>query len=238
MPNTPALIGQGVAGVYARPRFAATRQRAVDGAGADRTAGLARRGGALDAVTALSGSGRPMCSISIEAMLAAGRRWAQADDEARALALQTVAGARRSPRPRARARALRGTSRRRAARPTRAMTRSRRTASSRRSIGRPARARAGPRSSATSSDAAAYARRDAIGRAAAHAGDSARRRQSHGLGPPGRTFDRCRRHPTTGSPMSYLSYVTPTATSPWHTYLRRSIACCLPRPAGALVGER
>ena len=46
MPNTPALIGQGVAGVYARPAVSADdRQRAAATLAPTGKAGLARRGG-------------------------------------------------------------------------------------------------------------------------------------------------------------------------------------------------
>jgi len=48
---------------------------------------------ALDAVTALSGSGPAYVFHLIEAMLAAGREMGLGDDEARRLAVQTVAGA-------------------------------------------------------------------------------------------------------------------------------------------------
>ena len=58
MPNTPALIGQGVAGVYARPAVSADdRQRAaVTLAPTGKIVWLGDEA-ALDAVTALSGSG-------------------------------------------------------------------------------------------------------------------------------------------------------------------------------------
>jgi pyrroline-5-carboxylate reductase len=94
MPNTPALIGQGVAGVYARPAVSAADREQV-------AATLAPTGqivwlgdeAALDAVTALSGSGPAYVFHLIEAMLAAGREMGLGDDEARSLAVQTVAGA-------------------------------------------------------------------------------------------------------------------------------------------------
>jgi pyrroline-5-carboxylate reductase len=94
MPNTPALIGQGVAGVYARPAVSADdRQRAAAAlAPTGKLVWLAEEE-ALDAVTALSGSGPAYVFHLIEAMLAAGREMGLADDDARALALQTVAGA-------------------------------------------------------------------------------------------------------------------------------------------------
>jgi len=94
MPNTPALIGQGVAGVYARPAVSADdRQRAAATlAPTGRLVWFAEEE-ALDAVTALSGSGPAYVFHLIEAMLAAGREMGLADDDARALALQTVAGA-------------------------------------------------------------------------------------------------------------------------------------------------
>ena len=94
MPNTPALIGQGVAGVYARPAVsAADRQRAATAlAPTGKLVWLAEEA-ALDAVTALSGSGPAYVFHLIEAMLAAGHDMGLADEDARALALQTVTGA-------------------------------------------------------------------------------------------------------------------------------------------------
>ena len=94
MPNTPALIGQGVAGVYARPAVSAADREQV-------AATLAPTGklvwlddeAALDAVTALSGSGPAYVFHLIEAMLAAGGEMGLGEDEARRLAVQTVAGA-------------------------------------------------------------------------------------------------------------------------------------------------
>ena len=94
MPNTPALIGQGVAGVFARPAVSAADREQI-------AATLAPTGkivwlgdeAALDAVTALSGSGPAYVFHLIEAMLAAGREMGLGEDEAHRLAVQTVAGA-------------------------------------------------------------------------------------------------------------------------------------------------
>ena len=94
MPNTPALIGQGVAGVFARPAVSAEDRERVE-------AVLAPTGelvwvdheDALDAVTALSGSGPAYVFHLIEAMLAAAHEMGLPEAEARRLAVQTVAGA-------------------------------------------------------------------------------------------------------------------------------------------------
>ena len=94
MPNTPALIGRGVAGVFARPAVSAEDRERVE-------AVLAPTGelvwvdheDALDAVTALSGSGPAYVFHLIEAMLAAAHEMGLPEAEARRLAVQTVAGA-------------------------------------------------------------------------------------------------------------------------------------------------
>ena len=94
MPNTPALIGQGVAGVYARPAVsAADRERAATTLTPTGKLVWLGEEAALVAVTALSGSGPAYVFHLIEAMLAAGSRMGLSEDDARALALQTVAGA-------------------------------------------------------------------------------------------------------------------------------------------------
>ena len=94
MPNTPALIGQGIAGLYARP--------AVDAAG--RAAGeavLAATGRVvwvgdeadLDAVTALSGSGPAYVFYVAEAMVRAATEMGLDAAVGRELALAPFAGA-------------------------------------------------------------------------------------------------------------------------------------------------
>ena len=94
MPNTPALIGRGIAGLYARAA-ASPADRAV----AERV--LAPTGSLLwfdvepdlDAVTALSGSGPAYAFYLIEAMVEAGEQMGLAADAARRLAQETLAGA-------------------------------------------------------------------------------------------------------------------------------------------------
>lgn len=94
MPNTPALIGQGVAGLYARPE--------VDAAGRAAVASLLAPTGQvvwveqeddLDAVTALSGSGPAYVFYFIEAMQQAGTEMGLDAATARRLAEATFAGA-------------------------------------------------------------------------------------------------------------------------------------------------
>lgn len=94
MPNTPALIGQGIAGLYARP--------GIDAAGKAWVEQVMRPTGQwlwlddeaqLDAVTALSGSGPAYVFYVIEAMVAAGVRVGLPVDAAKQLAIATVQGA-------------------------------------------------------------------------------------------------------------------------------------------------
>jgi pyrroline-5-carboxylate reductase len=93
MPNTPALIGQGIAGLFAR-------KAVTDEDRADAVALLAPTGeliwvgeeGHLDAVTALSGSGPAYVFLLLEALLEAGRQMGLPTQAARRLAEQTVAG--------------------------------------------------------------------------------------------------------------------------------------------------
>jgi len=94
MPNTPALLGAGVTGLFANPR--------VDDEGRDRTQQLLSAAGAtvwiddeskMDAVTAVSGSGPAYVFLLAEAMQAAGEAEGLPPDAARTLALQTILGA-------------------------------------------------------------------------------------------------------------------------------------------------
>src|SRR5450432_3721092 len=93
MPNTPALIGQGVAGLFARPAVTEDDR-------AEALALLAATGELLwigeetqlDAVTALSGSGPAYVFLLLEALLDAGRQMGLPPQIARRLAEQTIAG--------------------------------------------------------------------------------------------------------------------------------------------------
>jgi pyrroline-5-carboxylate reductase len=94
MPNTPALIGQGIAGMVARPAVSAADRAAVERVLAPTGSLLWFDAEAdLDAVTALSGSGPAYVFYLIEAMVEAGTAMGLSGDAARRLAQETVAGA-------------------------------------------------------------------------------------------------------------------------------------------------
>ena len=93
MPNTPALVGAGISGLWAAP--------AIDPATRDAAAAVLRAGGdvlwfddeaMLDAVTAVSGSGPAYVFYVLEAMEAAAIDVGLAPAAARKLAYATVAG--------------------------------------------------------------------------------------------------------------------------------------------------
>jgi pyrroline-5-carboxylate reductase len=94
MPNTPALIGQGIAGLYPSPRVTAEDRAAVERllAPTGRLLWVTQEED-LDAVTALSGSGPAYVFYLLEAMEAAGAEMGLPPAQARALAQATVAGA-------------------------------------------------------------------------------------------------------------------------------------------------
>jgi pyrroline-5-carboxylate reductase len=94
MPNTPALIGQGISGLYARPAVTPAQRTAVEQVLAP--TGRVLWVGAesdLDAVTALSGSGPAYVFYLVEAMEAAAVEMGLSAAQGRELALATVAGA-------------------------------------------------------------------------------------------------------------------------------------------------
>jgi pyrroline-5-carboxylate reductase len=94
MPNTPALIGRGIAGLVARPAVSADDRAAVERVLAPTGSLLWFDAEAdLDAVTALSGSGPAYVFYLIEAMIDAGTAMGLPGDAARRLAQETVAGA-------------------------------------------------------------------------------------------------------------------------------------------------
>jgi len=94
MPNTPALIGKGITGLYARPAVSASQrdwaQNVIATTGA--TVWLEQED-QLDAVTALSGSGPAYVFFFIEAMTAAGVEMGLSASQAQQLAIATFVGA-------------------------------------------------------------------------------------------------------------------------------------------------
>ena len=94
MPNTPALIGQGIAGLYARPAVDGQDRAEIQAvlAPTGRTLWVAQETD-LDAVTALSGSGPAYVFYFIEAMMQAATDMGLSPEHGRELALATFAGA-------------------------------------------------------------------------------------------------------------------------------------------------
>ena len=96
MPNTPALLGAGVTGLYANPRVdAAQRTQAQELLSAAGAAVWIEDEALMDAVTALSGSGPAYVFLLAEAMQAAGEAQGLPAGTARTLTLHTVLGAAR-----------------------------------------------------------------------------------------------------------------------------------------------
>jgi pyrroline-5-carboxylate reductase len=94
MPNTPALIGAGVTGLYADPAVdAAGRAAAERILAAVGSTVWAETEAQMDAVTAISGSGPAYVFHFIEALEAAGRSLGFDEAGARRLAIDTVLGA-------------------------------------------------------------------------------------------------------------------------------------------------
>jgi pyrroline-5-carboxylate reductase len=94
MPNTPALIGQGIAGLYAREAVTAPERATAEAllAPTGRTLWVAREAD-LDAVTALSGSGPAYVFYFVEAMMQAAQEMGLSAEQGKQLALATFAGA-------------------------------------------------------------------------------------------------------------------------------------------------
>jgi pyrroline-5-carboxylate reductase len=94
MPNTPALIGRGIAGLYARPEVGVDERAAVQALLAPTGATLwVEHEADLDAVTAISGSGPAYVFYFIEAMVRAGSEMGLSAAQARRLAEATFDGA-------------------------------------------------------------------------------------------------------------------------------------------------
>ncbi len=94
MPNTPALIGQGIAGLYARAAVDAAARAAVEALFAPTGASLwVEHEDDLDAVTALSGSGPAYVFYFLEAMMQAAAEMGLTEEQGRLLAQSTFVGA-------------------------------------------------------------------------------------------------------------------------------------------------
>lgn len=94
MPNTPALLRQGVSGLYATAQVSATqRDQAQELLSAVGIALWLEQEQQLDAVTAVSGSGPAYFFLMIEAMTAAGVKLGLPRETAEQLTLQTALGA-------------------------------------------------------------------------------------------------------------------------------------------------
>ena len=96
MPNTPALLGAGVTGLFASERVDATGRGFAESllSAAGKTVWMDHES-QMDAVTAVSGSGPAYVFLLVEAMVDAGIAEGLPADAARTLALQTVLGAAR-----------------------------------------------------------------------------------------------------------------------------------------------
>jgi pyrroline-5-carboxylate reductase len=96
MPNTPALLGCGASGLYGNPSVSAEQrtqaQSILDAVGITRWVDSEQ---ALDAVTALSGSGPAYFFLFMEAMIDAGCELGLDRESATSLAMQTALGSAR-----------------------------------------------------------------------------------------------------------------------------------------------
>ena len=93
MPNTPALIGRGMSGLFASEAVSATERTWIEALLAPTGELLwLEREEQLDAVTALSGSGPAYVFYFVEAMMKAGTAMGLSADQARRLAVGTFAG--------------------------------------------------------------------------------------------------------------------------------------------------
>jgi pyrroline-5-carboxylate reductase len=94
MPNTPALIGQGIAGLFARAAASTADRALVEQVLASTGCTLwVERETDLDAVTALSGSGPAYVFYFVEAMMQAATEMGLSSAQGKQLALATFAGA-------------------------------------------------------------------------------------------------------------------------------------------------
>ena len=93
MPNTPALIGQGITGLYARPAVSAGERQMIEAViGTTGESLWLTQEEQLDTVTALSGSGPAYVFYFIEAMTEAGVAMGLPEAQALRLAKATFSG--------------------------------------------------------------------------------------------------------------------------------------------------
>ncbi|NBW78590.1 MAG: pyrroline-5-carboxylate reductase [Betaproteobacteria bacterium] len=94
MPNTPALIGQGMTGLFANPAVNSEDRQLAEQVmhSVGQTVWLQDEAH-MDAVTALSGSGPAYVFYVLEAMIQAGTQMGLSATQARQLAIQTFKGA-------------------------------------------------------------------------------------------------------------------------------------------------
>jgi pyrroline-5-carboxylate reductase len=94
MPNTPALIGQGITGLFARSAVSAADRAIIEAVVHSTGQQLwLEHEEQLDAVTALSGSGPAYVFYFIEAMTEAGQAMGLTEAQSRQLAIATFGGA-------------------------------------------------------------------------------------------------------------------------------------------------
>ena len=94
MPNSPSLVGQGAAGLFATDRVSPTQKQTASTI--MQSVGLAlwvETEAHIDAVTAVSGSGPAYYFLMMEAMIAGAEKLGLTNDVAQQLVLQTAAGA-------------------------------------------------------------------------------------------------------------------------------------------------
>ena len=94
MPNTPSLIGQGAAGLFATQKVSAAQKQTASSI--MQSVGLALwvdNEAHIDAVTAVSGSGPAYYFLMMEAMIAGAEKLGLSNEVAQQLVLQTATGA-------------------------------------------------------------------------------------------------------------------------------------------------
>lgn len=93
MPNTPALVGKGITGLFARPAVTTDEKLLIEQV--IRTTGQfvwVKAEDQLDAVTAISGSGPAYVFLFLEAMAEAGKKMGLSAEHAHQLAVATFQG--------------------------------------------------------------------------------------------------------------------------------------------------